>query len=305
MPISLPPCTSWKLPPTPQALRSTRPTCAHTQPVALSGEGAAGTWAAAKVADLVWTVTKPPASDTLPTEKAARWKAQRLAMLEHLDPNHQPVLRLKAADALANLKAVYRDLGNPAVGEAIWQRFKVGREVSLWYYQMILEKVQAGLGDEPLVQELNSVLNSLNSVSKPERVEAMNSNNVIAAIKTAFNSNGNPCKIPKRGGYFTARLTAEGIEVDNLGSQPLLPWAVFAETIKLLQVQGGKAKKGNAMKYKLGDAELGLDTIEGYISHKVYRQQKGESVFRRVTPIANILVWADVCQSSKGYLSLK
>ncbi len=110
------------------------------------------------VADLVWAVTKPIETDTLPLEKVARWKAQRLAMLEHLDLENKRVLRLKAADALANLKAVHRDLQNPQVGEAIWQRFKVGKEESLWYYQTILDKVRAGLGDEALANELAQIL---------------------------------------------------------------------------------------------------------------------------------------------------
>lgn len=251
------------------------------------------------VADLVWSVTKPPTSNDLPTEKIARWKAQRIAMLEHLKIDNKPVLRLKAADALANLKAILRDLQNPAIGEAIWTRFKVGKEESLWYYYQILEKVLQGIKGEPLLDELHGILKQVEEYS-----DLMQRTSVSEKIKQAFIIHGNPCHIPMQGGTFTANLREDGIEVDNLGNQPFLPWSVFEETVELLKAQGGKAKKGNAMSYRLGDPELGLDSIEGYIAKVVYKQKIGESVFRRITPISNILVWAKICESGRGILLL-
>jgi (p)ppGpp synthase/HD superfamily hydrolase len=113
-----------------------------------------------RVATLVAAVTKPLERDDLPEDKIERWKVQRLEMLAHLGGDND-VLRLKAADALANLKAVARDLTHPEVGEGVWSRFKVGRQESLWYYQEILSKVNAGIANEPLTRELEGVLSQL------------------------------------------------------------------------------------------------------------------------------------------------
>ena len=96
----------------------------------------------------------------MPTDKVERWRVQRLEMLAHLG-NDKDVLRLKAADALANLKAIQRDLANPGVGDTIWSRFKVGREESLWYYKEILTRVHEGIGNEPLIGELEAVLSRI------------------------------------------------------------------------------------------------------------------------------------------------
>lgn len=101
-----------------------------------------------------------------------------------------------------------------------------------------------------------------------------------------------------------ARLADDGIYVSNLANQPFLPWAVFTETIALLEKNGGRAKKGNAMNSKLGEAGLTIDTVEGYIAYKVYKKSLGESVFRRITPITCILVWAKICVSEPNELIL-
>ncbi len=127
-------------------------------------------------------------------------------------------------------------------------------------------------------------------------------------IKTIINkfSNANKAKIPLLRGnrYFLAELIESGIKVDNLGKEPFLPWGVFIETVKLLEKLGGTAKKGNAMNYKLGEKELDENTIEGCIASKIYSKKNGDTVFRRITPIANILIWAGICKNLPGKLEL-
>lgn len=68
-------------------------------------------------------------------------------MLSHMRGPGVPadVLRLKAADALANLTSIARDLANPAVGEGVWQRFKVGGDESLWFYGEVAEALRRAL----------------------------------------------------------------------------------------------------------------------------------------------------------------
>ena len=67
-------------------------------------------------------------------------------------------------------------------------------------------------------------------------------NSVVKKIAKRFALVGNPAQIPllrhsQRGKtIFQARLTDEGIYVDNLPeANSLLPWNVFTETVKLLE----------------------------------------------------------------------
>ncbi len=94
---------------------------------------------------------------------------------------------------------------------------------------------------------------------------------------------------------FQAQLSHDGVYVNNLGNQPFLPWTVFTETVLLLTRKGGRVFRGDAMNSKLGSRDLPIDSVEGYIAHVVYNKQIGETVFRRVTPVACILIWAGIC----------
>ena len=91
---------------------------------------------------------------------------KRRAELEHAvagtsGEDAKDVLRLKAADAHANLLAIARDLRH--VGPAVWDRFNVGREESLWFYRAIAARVDAGIGREPLARDLRAVLADVES----------------------------------------------------------------------------------------------------------------------------------------------
>jgi hypothetical protein len=126
-------------------------------------------------------------------------------------------------------------------------------------------------------------------------------------IRRKFASAGNPAVIPlmKGGKAFQATLTAAGIEVDNLRAEKLLPWTVFETAWQLLRENGGSAAlRGNAMGFRLGDDELPLNSVEGRVAHRVYGKVPGDSVFRRVSPIAAIMVWAEMCTSANKRLSL-
>jgi hypothetical protein len=128
----------------------------------------------------------------------------------------------------------------------------------------------------------------------------------VEAIKRKFTETGSPTKIPLlKGGSFTAELTDEGVIVDNLGNQPLLPWAAFQEAICVLIRNGGRAKRGVAMESKLGEPGLPMDSVEGHIALVVYGKRLGDTVFRRITPIACILIWAGICEAAPNELVLR
>ena len=87
-----------------------------------------------------------------------------------------------------------------------------------------------------------------------------------------------PTKVPYiRGtGSFSAELIDAGVKVDNLGTQPFLPWVVFQEAVNILIRNGGRAERGDAMNYKLGESGLSLDSIEGHIAYVVYGKSEGD-----------------------------
>lgn len=138
----------------------------------------------------------------------------------------------------------------------------------------------------------------------------MNEKTIKSIIEGKFNKEAgkdNSVSIPlKKGeGRIIVKLCGDGVLVSNLGHQPLLPWDIFEETVKLVKKSGGKAIKGDAMNGKLGDSKLPIDSIEGYIAYKFYEKKLGDTVFRRITPIGCILEWAGVCDNERGELILK
>lgn len=117
------------------------------------------------------------------------------------------------------------------------------------------------------------------------------------AIRKKFIEEGSPAEIPMMNGQtFTAYMVDAGVNTSNLGAQPLLIWASFEEAVLLIANCGGSAQRGNAINFRLGEVGLPFNSIEGHVAHVVYHKQVGESVFRRITPIAAILIWAGICR---------
>lgn len=129
---------------------------------------------------------------------------------------------------------------------------------------------------------------------------------VISKIKSQFDKKGNPAKIPLMNGkkFFEARSEMNGVYVDNLKKEPFLPWEIFTEAVNCIKENGGKVKKGNTTSSRLGDPNLGLDTLEGHIASKVYGCEIGDPVLKRVVPVASILAWAEICENTRGQIGL-
>lgn len=84
-----------------------------------------------------------------------------------------------------------------------------------------------------------------------------------------------------------------------------LIWEAFDAAVEVIIQNGGKAVKGKARSgAKLGSDDLPLDSIEGYIAHKVHGVQEGETAFGPGFVIAAILDWAGVCNNERGYVSI-
>lgn len=99
-------------------------------------------------------------SETKTADGAERpWEDRKAEKLAHLRAGGADVAALKAADALHNVQSILADLQE--VGPAVWDRFKRGPAPTLWYYQEILESVQAQLPGHPLSAELADAVESL------------------------------------------------------------------------------------------------------------------------------------------------
>ena len=72
-----------------------------------------------------------------PPRDAANWRERKLRSIEHLrDPDaSESVLRVRAADALYNARAVVADLRR--YGPEAWGRFNAGAVDQLWYYRSL------------------------------------------------------------------------------------------------------------------------------------------------------------------------
>ena len=105
--------------------------------------------------------------------------------------------------------------------------------------------------------------------------------------------------------YTCSRIDRHWNQSGQSWNSTISSLGVFQEAIVVLMRNGGRAERGNAMNYKLGESDLSLDSIEGHIAYVVYGKSEGVSITRRITPIACILIRAGVCKAEPGELVIK
>lgn len=135
-----------------------------------------------------------------------------------------------------------------------------------------------------------------------------NESPIVKAIKEKLNRSNGLARIPlPRGSYFQIYYEeyGTGIHATNIPSNKVLTWQAFEDAITLLNKKGGKAIKGNAMKGKLGDNYLPLDSVEGYVAYHTFHVKKGETTLRFISALSAILEWTGFCRNGYGYLELK
>lgn len=100
-------------------------------------------------------------SDSLETPKPP-WRERKERYLAHL-PTHLPAARLVSlADKVHNARTILADYGR--IGPEIWERFKGGKDGTLWYYRE-LARVFRATGSEPLIDELERLVGELENLS--------------------------------------------------------------------------------------------------------------------------------------------
>ncbi len=80
-------------------------------------------------------------------------------------PNASPEVRMVcSADKLHNAREILGDYR--AVGDELWDRFRGGKQGTLWYYRALVSAFREA-GSNPLVEELDRVVTELERLARP------------------------------------------------------------------------------------------------------------------------------------------
>jgi (p)ppGpp synthase/HD superfamily hydrolase len=100
-------------------------------------------------------------SDSFETPKPP-WRGRKERYLAHL-PNKLPAARLVSlADKVHNARTIVADYGR--MGDEIWERFKGGKDGTLWYYRELAKAFRA-TGSEALIDELERLVCELENLT--------------------------------------------------------------------------------------------------------------------------------------------
>ena len=92
------------------------------------------------------------------------WRERKEAYLTHLRDVLPAVHLVSAADKLHNARAILSDYR--AMGEALWSRFKGGKEGTLWYYRALVDAFRDA-GPPALIAELDRVVTEIERLAGP------------------------------------------------------------------------------------------------------------------------------------------
>lgn len=95
--------------------------------------------------------------------KRRDWMERKLAYLEHLALAPDAVLLVSACDKLHNARAIVRDLEDPTVGVAVFDRFKGGTSGTLGYYDALACTMRAR--GTPPAQEFDAVVERMHALA--------------------------------------------------------------------------------------------------------------------------------------------
>lgn len=107
-------------------------------------------------------------ADTIPKPP---WRQRKEAYIAHIPTASPSVLLVSAADKLHNARSIMHDYRT--MGEECWERFKGGKDGTLWYYRAVVEALRQ-TGSTPLIEELARVVLDLEElVSFKDEVRRM------------------------------------------------------------------------------------------------------------------------------------
>jgi GTP pyrophosphokinase len=86
------------------------------------------------------------------------WRHRKEAYIAHIPTASASVRLVSACDKLHNVRSILNDYR--LVGDAVWNRFKGGKDGTLWYYRSLIEAFRTA-GSTPIVDELERVVGEL------------------------------------------------------------------------------------------------------------------------------------------------
>lgn len=98
-----------------------------------------GSRVARMVIDCTDGTAEAKAEAQTPEAKRLDWERRKVAYLEALRHKPDDTLLVSACDKLHNARCIVDDLEDPAVGLAVFDRFKAGREGTVWYYSELAQ----------------------------------------------------------------------------------------------------------------------------------------------------------------------
>jgi GTP pyrophosphokinase len=94
------------------------------------------------------------------------WRERKEAYVASLATKDHSVLLVSASDKLHNARSIVRD--RRGVGEKVWDRFKVPKSESLWYYRSLVTAYKANPAHNPaLVAELDRTVAEMEAPAQP------------------------------------------------------------------------------------------------------------------------------------------
>lgn len=103
-------------------------------------------------------------SDSLAEDPNAKdtWEHRKQSYIERLRGEPDDVRLISAADKLYNARSILEDYR--LIGSEIWQRFKRGRDLQIWYFETILDVFKSA-GKSRIVDEFERVVAELKQIS--------------------------------------------------------------------------------------------------------------------------------------------
>jgi len=102
-------------------------------------------------------------TDETPKPPWRKRKEDYIAHVRHASPS---VRLVSMADKLHNARSILQDYRT--FGENVWKRFSGGKDGSLWYYRSLVEVFRES-GSSPLLEELDRVVRTLESLAAPSK----------------------------------------------------------------------------------------------------------------------------------------
>lgn len=91
------------------------------------------------------------------------WRKRKEEYIRHVAGSNPSVLLVSASDKLHNARAILADYR--VLGDALWSRFKGGKDGTLWYYRALVDAFR-GAGTNPmLVDELDRTVTELEELA--------------------------------------------------------------------------------------------------------------------------------------------